>query len=239
MLAVLLVACGGGAAPTEEPSPDHLRVVPCGGSARMQRPDSSEWVAVDTEIAVEEQIAVAAEGDARARLCLGDGSVLELAPDAAVEMRPSEDRSRLMVTLQEGSVRLLARQPSYALTTSACPVNVSDVPARIQVERRDDATHLMVEQGSAVCATGSDPTLLPTCWELVAAPGAEPEIAQYCGQAGQPPATETPTPTSPPAATASPAAEVSPETTQAPEATPLPPTPTPEPTLTPEPTPIP
>jgi hypothetical protein len=217
--------------------PAYLRVVPCGGSAQVQRPDSSEWVAVDTEIAVEGEVSVATEADSDARLCLGDGSVLELTSNSAVEMRPSEDGSRLLVALQDGSVRLLARQRSYGFTTSACPVNVSDAPARIRVERREDATHLMVEEGSAVCATGSDPTLLPTCWELVATSGGEREVAQYCGQAGQLPPTETPTPTSPTPATASPTPEAVPETpspSMSPEATPLP-----EATPSPEPTPIP
>lgn len=195
----------------------------------MQRPGSSEWVTVDTEIVVEETVPVTAEGDDGARLCLADGSVLELAPDAAVAMRSAEDRSRLLIELQEGRVRLLARQTSYGFTTSACPVRVSDAPARIQVEKRQGATHLMVEQGSGVCATGSEPTLLPTCWELVAAPGAEPEVAQYCGQAEGPRPTRNATPTSMPPATASPIPEPSPGATSPP----------PEATGTLEPTPIP
>jgi ferric-dicitrate binding protein FerR (iron transport regulator) len=186
-------------------------------------------MALDTEIVVEERVPVRAEGDDDARLCLADGSVLELAPNTAAAMRPAEDRSRLLIELQEGEVVLLARQTPYGFTTSACPVRVSDVPARLRVELREGVTHVMVEQGSAVCATGSEPTLLPTCWELVAAPGAEPEVAQYCGLAGEVPPTETPAPTSAPPATAAPTPEPSPAATSAPA----------EATETPEPTPIP
>jgi len=229
MLAALVGACGRGGAPTEDPLPAHLRAVPCGGVAEMQRPGSSEWVAVDTEIAVEEEVPVATQGEDGARLCLADGSLLELDPDSTVAMRPAEDRSRLVIELREGRVLLLARQPSYGFTTSACPVSVSDAPARIRVEQREDATYLMVEEGSAVCATGSEPILLPTCWELVAAPGVEPEAARYCGQAGQPPPTETAAPTSAPPATVSPTSEASPSATSPPAGA----------TATPEPTPIP
>lgn len=231
LLALLVGACGRGGAPTEEPLRAHLRVVPCGGAAEIQRPGSSEWVAVDTEIAVEEEVPVAARGDDGARLCLADGSLLELDPDSTVAMRPAEDRSRLVIELREGGVLLLARRASYGFVTTACPVNVSDTPARIRVELREEITHVMVEEGNAVCATGSEPTLLPTCWELVAAPGAEPEVAQYCGQAAQPLPTETPTPTTAPPATATPSPEPSPGATSPPAE----PTATP----TPEPTPIP
>lgn len=229
MLAILVSACGGDRAPTGEPPPAHLRVVPCGGAAEIQRPGSSEWVALDTEIIVEEMVPVRAEGDDNARLCLADGSVLELVSNTAAAMRPTEDRSRLLIELQEGQVLLLARQTPYGFTTSACPVQVSDVPARLRVELREGVTHVMVEQGSAVCATGSEPTLLPTCWELVAAPGAEPEVAQYCGLAGDLLPTETAAPTSAPPATATPTPEPSPGATSTP----------PEATATPEPTPIP
>lgn len=229
VVAALAGGCGGGSAPTGEPTPAHLRVVPCGGTAQMQRPGSSDWVALDTEVIVEEAVPVMTEGDDGARLCLADGSLVELDPNSTLEMRPAEDRSRLMIELQEGRVRLLAQQTSYGFTTSACPVRVSDAPARLRVEQREDATHVMVEKGSAVCATGSEPILVPTCWELVAAPGAEPEVAQYCGLPGEPLPTETPTPTSAPPATASPTLEASPGPTAPPaEATP-----------TPEPTPIP
>ena len=229
LLTGLVGACGRNNAPAEEPLPAHLRVVPCGGAARMQLPDSSEWVTLDTEIAVGGVVPVAAEGENGARLCFADGSLLELNPSATVEMRPSEDRSRLVIDVREGQVRLSARQRSYGFTTGACPVNVSYAPARLRVAQREGVIHLMVEQGSAVCAAGAEPTLLPTCWELVAAPGAEPEIAQYCGQPGEAPATETPTPTSLPPATTAPTPNASPGATSAP----------PEATSTPEPTPIP
>jgi hypothetical protein len=229
VLAALLGACGSSNSPAEELLPDHFRVVPCGGAAQIQRSTSSEWVALDTEIGVEEAVPVTSAGDDGARLCFADGSVLELDPDSALEMRPAEDRSRLVIDLQEGRALLLARRPSYGFDTTACPVSVSDAPARLRVEEREDGTHLMVEQGSAVCATGSEPTLLPTCWELVAAPGVEPEVAQYCALASQPLPTETATPTSAPPATVSPTTEVSPRATSPP----------PEATATPEPTPIP
>jgi ferric-dicitrate binding protein FerR (iron transport regulator) len=186
-------------------------------------------MAVDTGIIVQEAVAIAAEEDGDARLCLADGSLLELDPNSVVEIRPAEDRSRLLIELREGRVLLLARQTSYGFTTSACPVRVSDAPARLLVEQREDATQLMVEEGTAVCVTGSEPTLLPTCWQLVSAPGAEPEIAQYCGQADQPLPTKTPTPTGASPATPSPTPEASPGATSPP----------PEATATPEPTPIP
>jgi ferric-dicitrate binding protein FerR (iron transport regulator) len=186
-------------------------------------------VALNTPIVVEGKVRIEAEGNQDARLCPDDGSLLELAPGSAVDVRPADDRSRLVVALQEGSLQLLAREPSYQFATSACPLSVSDAPARIQVERRDGATHLMVEKGSAVCASGSEPTLLPTCWELVVAPGEEPQIAQYCGVTAEVPATVTL------AATAALPSTVSP-TVEAPSGTP---SPSPPPEATREPTPIP
>jgi ferric-dicitrate binding protein FerR (iron transport regulator) len=239
LVAVLLSACRGAAAPTEDPPAAHLRLVPCGGTARLQQLGSSEWVVADTQILIDGEIRLAADGVERARLCPGDGSLLELGPDSAIDVRPAENGSRLEIALQEGSLLILAQGPSYQVATSACSVRVRDVPARIQVERREGTTHLMVEEGSAVCASGPEPSLLPTCWELVAGPEGEPQIARYCGARAEASATEPATATSTIAPT--PAATAAETTVGAPSPSPSPP---PQPTSppstpTPEPTPIP
>ncbi len=228
-LALVLAACERGA-PTEAPPPAYARVVPCGGVTQVQTPDSSEWVTLDTQVAVRSEVRLAAKGES-GRVCFGDRSILELAPGSAADLRPVEGEARIEIVPREGSWTLLAYDTSYQVSTSACPVVVSDVPARLRVAQEGEGARVRVAQGEATCATGSEPTLLPTCWELVAAPGGEPEIGQYCAEGDATP-TPSPTPTVP-------SASPTPSPTEA-AATALPGSPTPEPaTPTPEPTPIP
>jgi len=229
-LALVLTACGLGGTPTEAPPPPYARVVPCGGVTQVQSPDSSEWVTLDTQVAVRGEVRLSAEGES-GRVCFGDRSILELAPGSSADLRPVEGEPRIEVVPREGRWTLLAYETSYQVSTSACPVIVSGVPARLRVAQEAETIRVQVTQGEGTCATGSEPTVLPTCWELVAAPGGEPEIAQYCAE-GEATPTPSPTPTVPPASP-------TPAPTEA-AATAAPGSPTPEPaTPTPEPTPIP
>ncbi len=190
----MLGACGPEATPTEEPVAPYLCVVPCGGAARMTRPGSSAWEPVNTQIAIDAPVRVAPEGDENARLCLGDRSLLELAAGSEVELRSAEDGSRLEIAVETGSLRLLAYERSYQFATAACPVRVSDLPARVVTERIEAGTRVRVEQGSAVCVDPEDPMLVPTCWELVAVLGEPVQVSPYCGAAQDSPTAGTATP---------------------------------------------
>jgi len=190
----VLSACGRGATPTPEPVAPHLSLVPCGGTAQMTRPGSSAWEPVNTQIAVDAPLRVAPEGDGNARLCFGDRSVLELAPGSEAELRPAEDGSRLEIAVETGGLRLLAYERSYQFATPACPVRVSGVPARVVTERIEAGTRVRVEKGSVVCADPADPTLVPTCWELVAVPGEPVRVEPTCGAAVGPDVAATATP---------------------------------------------
>lgn len=243
LLAAMFGACTRAEPATPDPLPAYLRLVPCGGTAQLQESGSSEWAQLNTQIEVDGELRVRAEGDRNARLCPADGSLLELMPGSVVDLRPAEDGSLLAISVREGSVRLLAQKPSYQLGTSGCPVGVTEVPARIQVERSGATTRVLVEQGSAVCADASEPILLTTCWELMVEPDEAPQVAQTCGAVAEASPTGTavpttaatesaaPTPTSAVGADASPTGEPAPET-----ASPSPPPATAAPTATPEPT---
>lgn len=249
LLAAMFGACTRAEPATPDPLPAYLRLVPCGGTAQLQESGSSEWAQLDTQIEVDGELRVQAEGDGNARLCPADGSLLELMPGSVVDLRPAEDGALLSISVLEGSVRLLAQEPSYQLVTSGCPVRVTEVPARIQVERIGATTRVLVEQGSAVCADASRPILLTTCWELVVEPDEEPQVAQTCGAVTEASPTGTaapttaateiaaPTPTGAVEAAASPTGEPTRETASP---SPLPataaPTSTPEATSTPPPT---
>lgn len=247
LLAAMVGACHS--SPAEDRLPGHLRLVPCGGKARLRPSGSPEWVSVETQVTVDGEARIEAEGDGGARLCLEDGSILELAPGTAVDLRPAEEGLRLEIALQEGSVRLLAQEASYQFAISACPVEVTEIPARVRVERLEGVAHVWVEKGSAVCAKGDEPLLLGTGSELVAAPGQEPQIAQTSEVGRQVPTSVAPTATSTgapvPTVTATVGVTASPTRTPTPTTVPsaspsVTPQPSPEPaTATPEPTPIP
>lgn len=245
LLASLLTACQGAAQPTEKPLPAYLQLLPCGGKPQVRWSGSSEWLAVEAPIDLDTDARIAAEGDDEGRLCAADGSVVELAPQTAIDVGPTQDGSRLAIALQEGSLLFLALEPTYQFVAPACLVSVSDVPARVSVALNSKTTRLRVEEGKAICVMETETITLETCSEVIAAPGAEPEIGQYCLAAPLPAATpvsRSPTPVTPTREpTGTPTATVTPSPT--PSATPTS-TPTPTairrvfiPTSTPIPTP--
>lgn len=217
LLAALLIACQGAATPTGTPPPAYLRLVPCGGESQSQWSGSSQWRPVKAPITLDREARIAAEGDAGGRLCAADGSVLELAAGSTVDAGPNDDGSCLQITLQEGSLLFLATGPGYQFAAPGCVLRVSEVPARVSVERNSEATRLRVEQGRAALVMASETITVETCAEIIAAPGAEPEVGQYCDATPQPTPTSvtlsptpmpptntptaTPTPTSTPSAT--------------------------------------
>jgi hypothetical protein len=179
---------------------------------------------VEGQVVLQVGALVAAEGEDGGRLCTADGSVLELAPGATVALGPTGGASGLEMALQEGNLLFLALEPTYQFVVPGCLVSVSEVPARFSVALNSAATRLRVEEGMASCVMEGETVALDTCSEIIAAPGAEPEIGDYCAVAPQPTATLVTRPPTP--------------VTPAREPTDTP-TPTPTPTITPTPTPTP
>jgi nucleoid-associated protein YgaU len=126
---------------------------------------------------------------------------------------------------------LLAVEPAYQLVLPSCLVDLSDVPARIDLKLRTGTTRLRVEEGKGAFRTETEMITLEPCSEIVAAPGAVPEIGKYCAE--RPPSV---TPSATPGTSS--AAPMAPSHTPVtPTSTPLTPAPGPTATEMPSPTP--
>ncbi len=248
LLSLMVAACGAVPAPASEALPAHLRLAPCGGASRFRWAEGSAWVALEARIGVEAGLTVAAEGDERARVCAADGTVMELASGTTIEIRPAEDKSRLEISLSQGRLLLMALEPAYQFEVAGGLVQVSQAPTRIWGASDAGTTQLRVEQGQMASRVGTQTLALERCWEILTAPGVDPEIRNYCA-AGPDPApvptirppvdlTPTPHPTATSSPTPSPTSTpdvtetVSPAPTATPSATPTA-TPTSTPTATP------
>ncbi|HEC33732.1 MAG TPA: hypothetical protein ENI37_03325 [Chloroflexi bacterium] len=180
VLAGLLAACRDSPPATGSFTPPYLRLRLCGGEAQSQWPGSSEWIEMGGEVIVKDVIRVIAGEMDGARFCLGDGSMLELAPGVEVEARNPHVFPRLQVMLQDGSLLFEAQGPSYEFVLPACSVTFLSVPSRLWIEVSDQTTHLMVEEGAVNCALETETLTLFTCREMYAGPGEEPRVTDFC-----------------------------------------------------------
>ncbi len=231
VLVGLFAACQSPPTATEEFTPPYLQLRLCGGKAQLQWQGSSEWTAMEGGISIKDSAQIVADTEAGAEFCLGDGSTLELAPEAAMEVKNLRVFPRLQVTLQEGSLLFEAQKPSYEFVLPVCLVTLLSIPSRFRLEVSDEMTHLAVEEGAVTCELETETLTLLTCWEMYAVPGEEPEVSEYCDpRAMTTPSALTPSPSPTPL-------RVEPTETTMPTPSPSP-SPTFTPTLTLTPTPI-
>lgn len=180
LLTSLLAACRG-SSPTVEPfAPPYLRLRLCEGQAQLQHPGSADWAAMEGEIVIESQVRVMADAVEGARLCLSDGSLLDLAPATAALLRNPRVFPRLQVVLEEGGLLFSAQAPSYEFTLSVCPVAFLSVPTRIRIEVSGETTHLMVEEGAVNCTRDTEVLTIFACWELYTESDEEVRITEFC-----------------------------------------------------------
>jgi hypothetical protein len=203
VLAGLVVACQSTATGIGQFTPPYLRLRLCGGEAQVRWwSGSPEWTAMEGEISVDSSgqiVAGAAEG---ARLCLGDGSTLELAPGVTIEVQNPRVFPRLRVTSSDGSLLFEAQQPSYEFVVPAGSVTILDVPARLRIAVSGGTTHVLVEEGAVACSLEMRTLTLLACWEMYAVVGGEepvePVVIDYCAAnatPGLPTLTPFPSPT--------------------------------------------
>jgi hypothetical protein len=217
LLAVL--ACQSTPAPTETWAPPYLQAFLCGGAARARWPDAADWSDLQTGTPIllrkPGEIMALAEG---ARLCLGDGSTLELSPGARITVQEPGAFPLLDVAVQDGEVILSAQKASYRIGTSAISMTLLEVPSRVRVRTNGGTVYVRIEEGAANCRTDDEAITLPTCWEVLKPAGEAAQVGVFC-------ATRTPTP-SPTATRPGP----TPTGFASPSPSPLPPSPSPTPT---------
>jgi len=233
-------ACQPTPTTTEQFLPPYLRLRLCAGEAQMTQAGSSQWTPMPREVGIEGKAQVSSSTEGGVRLCFGDGSTLELAPETTVELSDPGVFPRLQLTVIEGSVLLRGTQRSYEFVLPECSVTLLSVPSRLRVKSEGETARLTVETGSATCTYRAEALVLTECWGVYALPGREPLVSNFCAAMATATAeamAHTPSPTPEGAgATASPTPSPSPAPTR--EGTPPTPTP-PPPTDTPLPPPPP
>ncbi len=250
LLAVL--ACQSTPSPTEAWVPPYLQAFLCGGTARVRWAGAADWSDLQTGapaiLREPAEIMALSEG---ARLCMGDGSTLELSPGARLIAHEPGAFPLLDVAVLDGEVTLIAQKASYRIGTSVISMTLLEVPSRVRVRLNGGAIYVRIEEGAVNCATDDESITLPTCWEMRKPEGEAAQVGVFCATRVP---TPSPTPTRP-APTPTLTAILSPSPSPAPlspfptptrppgtrVATPTPTlgTPTPTPTLTPLPPPPP
>ena len=234
-----LAACRGQQPTTSDQwLPPYLRLQLNAGKAQVQWPGSSEWTTIEgkASIAIEEEIGMIADEVQSAQFLLGDGSTLELAPQAKMQLQNLRTVPRLHMVLQEGELLFVAQGTTYEFVVPACLVTILSAPANLSIRVNDEGTHLIVREGVAACATEMETLTLPSGREMhMASSDAKPVITEYTEgaatatvPAGTPAtgstATPSPSPTSTP--TLTPTATIPPSTPTLPPPTEPPPAPT-------------
>jgi len=131
-------------------------------------------------IAVEEEVGMIADAVEGAQFRLGDGSALELAPQATVQLQNLRTFPRLHVVLQEGALLFVAQDTTYEFVVPACLVTILSVPARLSIEIDGEGTHLIIKEGVAACTTDTETITLPPGQEVhMASSDAQQEITEY------------------------------------------------------------
>lgn len=256
LLLLAVLACQSTPAPTETWIPPYLQAFLCGGTARVRWAEAADWSELQAGTPVvfrkPAEIMALTEG---ARLCLGDGSTLELSPGARVTLQEPGSFPLLDVTVLDGEVTLVAQKASYRVGTAAISMTLLEVPSRVRVRLNGGAVYARIEEGAVNCATDDESITLPSCWEMRKPEGEAVQVGVFCAtrvptpsptatrlgptptQTVQPspspsPGQPSPTPPSPfPTPTSPRGTRVTPS--------PIPGTPTPTPTMTPPPPPPP
>jgi hypothetical protein len=252
-LMVLIAACQSPPAATEQWLPPYLQLRLDGGRAQVQWPGTSEWTTMAGRaiIVVEEAIQIGGDVEEGTRFYLGDGSTLELAPEAIMEVKNPRTLPRLQMILRGGSLLFVAQAPSYEFLVPVGSVTLLSIPSRVRIEIDGETTRLGVEEGAVACALESETLTIIPGWEMYARAGEEPEVTEFVvADATASPATPALSPTPTPRGTTTPSSFSTSMSTgtpvptrgrllQTPTPTPVPPTDTPLPPPPPPPPPQP
>ncbi len=257
-LVSLLAACQPVGA-SERFVPPYLRLRLCGGSARLENEEgSSDW-GVAEEVCIEGTCRIIADAEEGARICIADGSVLDLAPGAAVELTEARFFPLLQLRVADGALQFETERSSYEFLFADWTATLLRVPARLEVVSGDGIARLAVAEGAVSCALSERMVTVLAGREIRAESGREaflvdrisasptisvpaylfatPDVDRLKATSTStrvPTITHTPTttPTATATSTSTPAPTREPSTptpTQAPTFTPAPPTETPEP----------
>ncbi|MDY7079042.1 MAG: hypothetical protein SXV54_19170 [Chloroflexota bacterium] len=183
VLAIIVVACQGPpTAATEQWTPPYLQLHLSAGKAKVQWPNTSEWITLEgeTSIAIQETGRIIADETEGVQFSLGDGSTLELSPGAVLEAQNPRTFPRLQVTLRDGSLLFVAQKPSYEFLLPTCSVTFLSIPSEIKVEINGEAVNLAVEEGAITCALEAEKLTLTTCQGTHLVQGEEPEVTKFC-----------------------------------------------------------
>lgn len=226
LLLLAVLACQSTPAPTETWIPPYLQAFLCGGAARVRWAEAADWseLQAGTPVVLRKPAEVMALTEG-ARLCLGDGSTLELSPGARVALQEPGSFPLLDVTVLDGEVTLVAQKASYRVGTAAISMTLLEVPSRVRVRLNGGAVYARIEEGAVNCATDDESITLPSCWEMRKPEGEAVQVGVFC-------ATRIPTPS--PTATRlgpTPTQTVQPSPSPSPgQPSPTPPSPSPTPT---------
>lgn len=259
VLVSLLAACQSDAGASERFVPPYLRLRLCAGAARLDSEGSSSDWRLEEEIGVDGERRIVADAEQGARICLGDGSVLDLEPGSAVKLVEARIFPHLQVTVRDGEVRFESKRPSYEFLFADWTARLLRVPARLSVASEGGLARLAVVEGAVSCTSSERTVTVLAGQEFRAEPGTEAFLVDIRDASVSSPVsvyifvtpdvawlkmmptpilvptithTPTTTPTATATSTATPAPTREPSTptpTVTPTFTPLPPTDTPEP----------
>ncbi|MCX8068735.1 MAG: FecR domain-containing protein, partial [Anaerolineae bacterium] len=153
----------------------------CGGAARVRWAEATDWSALQVGAPVifrkPAEVMALTEG---ARLCLGDGSTLELSPGARILAQEPGSFPLLDVSVLDGEVTLIAQKASYRIGTSAVSMTLLKVPTRARIQLNGGTLYVRIEEGAVNCATGDEAITLPTCWEMRKPEGEAAQVNIFC-----------------------------------------------------------
>ena len=180
-LMVLIAACQSPPEATEQWAPPYLQLHLHAGKARVQWPSASGWMTMEgkASILIEETVRIIADAVEGAQFHLGDGSAIELAPGAVLEVQNPRTFPRLQVILQDGSLLFVAQGPSYELVMPAGSATPLSIPSRIRIEVNGEATHLVVKEGAVTCVLEGGSVTLLAGQEMYVSSGEEPEVTEF------------------------------------------------------------
>jgi hypothetical protein len=197
VVAVLIAACQRAPTATEQWTPSYLELNLYAGRAQLQWPGESEWTTLEgkASVTIKDGGRISADATEGAKFFLGDGSMLELSPEATIEVRNPHTLPRLQVVVENGIVQFFGQKPSYEFAVPACPVKLLSVPSLIRIEVDGEVTRLAVDEGAVTCELETKTLTLPTCRQMTIKAGEVPDVTDFCtpSMVVSPP-TPTPTP---------------------------------------------
>jgi hypothetical protein len=197
VVAILIAACQRAPTATEQWVPSYLELNLYAGKAQLQWPGESEWTAMEgkASVTIRDGARISAAAVEGAKFLLGDGSMLELSPEATIEVRSPRTIPHLQVVVETGSVLFFGQKPSYEFAVPACPVKLLSIPSLIRIEVDGETTRLAVDEGAVTCELETETLMLPTCRQMTVRAGEVPDITDFCtlSTVVSPP-TPTPTP---------------------------------------------